>query len=113
MLTGKIMHGCIKKLVNSKDEESLESLSKLLTTVGKDLEQETDAKLNSMSISDAKAQVETHTVCYKLVTRFRVLYFIVNKVANVKLKYVLLLFRVSHRSTTTSRTSSGWQRTRS
>lgn len=47
MLTAKIMHECIKKLLKSSDEESLECLSRLLTTVGKDLEQETNIKFKS------------------------------------------------------------------
>ncbi|CAL7944670.1 unnamed protein product [Xylocopa violacea] len=38
MLTTKIMHRCIKALLNESDEDSLECLCKLLTTVGKDLE---------------------------------------------------------------------------
>ncbi|XP_016915134.2 eukaryotic translation initiation factor 4 gamma 3 isoform X4 [Apis cerana] len=38
MLTTKIMHRCIKELLIQSDEDSLECLCKLLTTVGKDLE---------------------------------------------------------------------------
>jgi hypothetical protein len=38
MLTTNIMQRCIKDLLNAADEESLECLCKLLTTIGKDLE---------------------------------------------------------------------------
>lgn len=38
MLTTKIMHRCIKELLIQSDEDSLECLCKLLTTIGKDLE---------------------------------------------------------------------------
>lgn len=41
MLTGGIMHRCVQNLVKCIDEESLECLCKLLTTVGKNLENET------------------------------------------------------------------------
>lgn len=38
MLTTGIMHRCINHLLDQNDEDSLECLCKLLTTVGKDLE---------------------------------------------------------------------------
>jgi len=38
MLTTNIMQRCIKDLLSEEDEESLECLCKLLTTIGKDLE---------------------------------------------------------------------------
>jgi translation initiation factor 4G len=38
MLTTNIMQRCIKHLLSEQDEESLECLCKLLTTVGKELE---------------------------------------------------------------------------
>ena len=57
MLTARIMHECIKKLLKSKDEESLESLSRLLTTVGKDLEAETNEKMKA-----AKSQEEVKNI---------------------------------------------------
>ena len=38
MLTKKIMHSCIKHLLDLRDEESLECLCKLLTTIGKNFE---------------------------------------------------------------------------
>ncbi|CAG2233582.1 EIF4G [Mytilus edulis] len=40
MLTEPIMHECVFKLLNSKDEESLECLCKLLRTIGKELDSE-------------------------------------------------------------------------
>ncbi len=45
MLTARIMVRCVSQLVGQIDEESLECLCKLLTTIGKDLE----AKLVSNS----------------------------------------------------------------
>ncbi|XP_078615200.1 eukaryotic translation initiation factor 4 gamma 3-like isoform X2 [Branchiostoma floridae x Branchiostoma japonicum] len=38
MLTENIMHDCVVKLLKSNDEESLECLCRLLTTIGKDLD---------------------------------------------------------------------------
>lgn len=38
ILTGKIMHRCIRHLLDQNDEDNLECLCKLLTTIGKDLE---------------------------------------------------------------------------
>nr|XP_031840128.1 eukaryotic translation initiation factor 4 gamma 3-like [Nomia melanderi] len=38
MLTTSIMRGCIQQLLDQNDEDSLECLCKLLTTIGKDLE---------------------------------------------------------------------------
>lgn len=49
MLTEPIMHECVFKLLNSKDEESLECLCKLLRTIGKELDSE-KAKVNITSI---------------------------------------------------------------
>ena len=44
MLNGKIMHECIIKLLCQTDEESLECLCRLVTTIGQLLEQETKTK---------------------------------------------------------------------
>jgi len=44
MLNGKIMHECILKLLCQTDEESLECLCRLVTTIGQLLEQETKTK---------------------------------------------------------------------
>merc|ERR1719427_2341350 len=50
MLTSRIMHECIKRLLlNYKDEEALECLCRLLNTVGQALDQETLAKLQKGS----------------------------------------------------------------
>lgn len=46
MLTARIMHECVKKLLKQTDEESLECLCRLLTTVGKDLDEETKGRLS-------------------------------------------------------------------
>merc|ERR1712087_364014 len=48
MLTARIMHECVRKLLNSNpsDEESLECLCRLLTTVGQDLDKETSERLS-------------------------------------------------------------------
>lgn len=48
MLTARIMHECVRKLLSSNpsDEEALECLCRLLTTVGQDLEKETSDRLN-------------------------------------------------------------------
>lgn len=45
MLTVNIMHECVTKLLKCVDEESLECLCRLLTTVGKNLEAETNKML--------------------------------------------------------------------
>ena len=54
MLTARVIHECVKRLLKEIDEESLESLCRLLTTLGKELELETnsrlvDARANSVS----------------------------------------------------------------
>lgn len=46
MLTEAIMHDCVVKLLKNHDEESLECLCRLLTTIGKDLDFE-KAKVKS------------------------------------------------------------------
>lgn len=45
MLTTKIMHRCTKELLIQSDEDSLECLCKLLTTIGKDLESKVSAEV--------------------------------------------------------------------
>ena len=47
MLTDRIMHEIINKLIRQIDEESLECLCWLLNTIGKALEHATNAKLNA------------------------------------------------------------------
>ena len=58
MLTARIMHECIKKLIKTTDEESLECMCRLLTTVDKDLELETIDRINKApSVDEAKKMV--------------------------------------------------------
>lgn len=59
MLTARIMHGCVKKLLCSTDEESLECLCRLLTTVGKDLESETNEKLTRGTVEVRRPSVHS------------------------------------------------------
>ena len=47
MLTEAIMHDCVVKLLKNHDEESLECLCRLLSTIGKDLDFE-KAKVSHM-----------------------------------------------------------------
>lgn len=62
MLTARIMHECIKKLIKTTDEESLECMCRLLTTVGKDLEQETNERISkASSVEEAKRMVGLST----------------------------------------------------
>lgn len=49
MLTEAIMHDCVVKLLKNHDEESLECLCRLLTTIGKDLDFE-KAKVKAQSL---------------------------------------------------------------
>lgn len=46
MLTENIMHDCLFKLLRAKDEESLECLCRLLSTIGKELDSD-KAKVNT------------------------------------------------------------------
>jgi hypothetical protein len=52
MLSSRIMHECIKKLLKLRDEESLESLCKLFTTVGKNLDAETEGSIAKLRNQD-------------------------------------------------------------
>ena len=52
MLTDRIMHEIIRKLLGASDEETLECLCWLLNTTGKQLEEATNAKLASQQQSD-------------------------------------------------------------
>lgn len=47
MLTVKIMLRCVNILLENKDEDSLECLCKLLTTIGKDLEIDKNQNLSA------------------------------------------------------------------
>merc|ERR1719422_1719654 len=46
MVTVRIMHESVKKLLKTRDDESLECLCTLLTTVGQVLDQETKQRLS-------------------------------------------------------------------
>jgi translation initiation factor 4G len=48
MLTENIMHDCLFKLLRAKDEESLECLCRLLSTIGKELDSD-KARVNKKS----------------------------------------------------------------
>ena len=50
MLTDRIMHEIIRKLINQTDEESLECLCWLLNTTGKQLEAATEQKLTEAQV---------------------------------------------------------------
>ena len=52
MLTDRIMHEIIRKLLGASDEETLECLCWLLNTTGKQLEDATNMKLASQNNSD-------------------------------------------------------------
>lgn len=56
MLTEAIMHDCVVKLLKNHDEESLECLCRLLTTIGKDLDFE-KAKVRVLGCGMAQAKV--------------------------------------------------------
>ena len=60
MLTDRIMHEIINKLIHQVDEESLECLCWLFNTIGKTLEQATNAKLSAPANDDGKKNVS----CY-------------------------------------------------
>ena len=51
MLTDRIMHEIIRRLLNQTDEESLECLCWLLNTIGKQLDQCTEAKIGAGDVS--------------------------------------------------------------
>ncbi len=63
MLTCKIMHDCIRRLIALKNEESLESLCKLLAIIGKDLELETNEKLPRLRKEDFATHVFMNASC--------------------------------------------------
>lgn len=66
MLTEPIMHDCVVKLLKNHDEESLECLCRLLSTIGKDLDFE-KAKVSTdpttMSIPARCTKGWLHVVC--------------------------------------------------
>lgn len=48
MLTGKIMDYCMKYLIDKVEEEKLECLCKLLTTIGEQVENEANSQLDNI-----------------------------------------------------------------
>ncbi|XP_012257845.2 eukaryotic translation initiation factor 4 gamma 3-like isoform X1 [Athalia rosae] len=50
MLTSRIMQACIRNLLDLNDEESLECLCKLLSTVGKDLESKNQESMQNLDL---------------------------------------------------------------
>lgn len=72
MLTAKIMHSCVIGLLKNAtdDEESLESLCKLLTTIGKKLESDKKSEFYN-KIEEYYAQLEMLTQKPKLASRYR------------------------------------------
>lgn len=54
MLTEAIMHDCVVKLLKNHDEESLECLCRLLSTIGKDLDFE-KAKVSRLLANTAES----------------------------------------------------------
>lgn len=65
MLTEAIMHDCVVKLLKNHDEESLECLCRLLTTIGKDLDFEKAkvSKSEFKALCLGKAQSKGHNIC--------------------------------------------------
>merc|ERR1719278_121047 len=62
------MHECVKKLLMTTDEESLECLCRLVTTVGKDLEEETNGRLSKgpKTIDQIHKEIEKEQLEQKL-----------------------------------------------
>ena len=60
MLTDRIMHEIIRKLLGASDEETLECLCWLLNTTGKQLEEATNMKLASQHNSDPVSIAENN-----------------------------------------------------
>lgn len=66
MLTEPIMHDCVVKLLKNHDEESLECLCRLLSTIGKDLDFEkakVSADPKTMPIPAGCTKGWLHVVC--------------------------------------------------
>ena len=95
MLTARIMHECVQRLLRAPPtetdivearEESLECLCKLLTTVGKDLENETTSKLNDTTKG---SQTKTHDL-YPLDAYFTEMQNIINgKQTSARVRFML------------------------
>merc|ERR1719431_1146988 len=68
MLTGRIMHECIKKLLKTTDEESLECLCRLVTTVGEQLDKETINTLATKGPASGFTSLDDYFVSMKEIT---------------------------------------------
>lgn len=62
MLTEVIMHDCIVKLLKNHDEESLECLCRLLSTIGKDLDFEKAKVTENTQSKDLHWQTSSHNI---------------------------------------------------
>lgn len=68
MLTESIMHDCILRLLRSHDEDSLECLCRLLTTIGKDIDYEKSKvkhRLQSIIAWGEMVWIETVAIFYQ------------------------------------------------
>ncbi|KAK2728100.1 hypothetical protein QYM36_008546, partial [Artemia franciscana] len=66
MLSIKIMNFCISKLLKSRDEEQLECLCKLISTIGKTYEEEYDAKYQRAVAESKSSGKQPHMQLTKL-----------------------------------------------
>ncbi|XP_041377348.1 eukaryotic translation initiation factor 4 gamma 1-like [Gigantopelta aegis] len=71
MLTKDVMHDCVFKLLQSRDEENLECLCQLLTTIGKELESEKAKSRMDQYFSQMQRIVREKKVSYQC--RFKLL----------------------------------------
>ena len=67
MLTDRIMHEIINKLIHQVDEESLECLCWLFNTIGKTLEQATNTKLSAPANDEAKKTVSCSLFYFSMI----------------------------------------------
>ena len=89
MLSARIMHECVKKLLRTIDNESLEALCSLLTSVGRDLEYATQVALAHVSGMNNfevyfKEITQDKTVCSRV--RFLMLNVIELRIAGWKVR---------------------------
>ena len=76
MLTDRIMHEIINKLIHQVDEESLECLCWLFNTIGKTLEQATNTKLSAPANDEAKKSVSLLFFLFFLLKFFEIACYI-------------------------------------
>eukprot|EP00794_Sanderia_malayensis_P015465 gene15465-17049_t len=67
MLTEAIMHTCVVKLLRDGDEESLECLCQLLTTIGKDLDHEKAKQRNDQYFDQISKVIQQRKVCSRVI----------------------------------------------